>query len=97
MNFALQSISFILRRLLYHAVKSYNMGPMALLPSERKRAVDFLLLLKLHRPRLGLNPRTLGPVASTLTTRLSRMNLSLSYQYGQLKILKQRAKFSYKF
>jgi hypothetical protein len=64
------------------------MGPMALLPSEGKRAVDFLSLLKLHRPRLGLNPRTLGPVASTLTTRLSRTNLSLSYQYGQLQILK---------
>jgi hypothetical protein len=37
------------------------MGPPALLPG-------FLSPLKIHRPRPGLNPRTLGPVASTLTT-----------------------------
>jgi hypothetical protein len=37
-------------------------------PSEGRRAADFITL-KIHRPRPGLNPRTLGPVASTLTTR----------------------------
>jgi hypothetical protein len=31
------------------------------------RATDFITL-KIHRPLPGLNPRTLGPVASTLTT-----------------------------
>jgi hypothetical protein len=58
MNYASQSISFILRRVFQHAVKSYNMGL-----SEGRRAADF------YRPRPGLNLRTFGPVASTLTTR----------------------------
>jgi hypothetical protein len=40
-------------------------------PSEGRRATDFITL-KIHRPRPGLNPRTLGPVASTLTTRPPR-------------------------
>jgi hypothetical protein len=40
------------------------MGPTALLPL-RRRATDFVTL-KIHRPRPGLNPRTLDPVASTL-------------------------------
>jgi hypothetical protein len=43
------------------------MGPTALFPL-RRCAKDFITL-KIHRPRPGLNPRTLGPVASTLTTR----------------------------
>jgi hypothetical protein len=43
------------------------MGPTALL----LRAADFITF-KIHRPRPGLNPRTLGPVASTLTTRSPR-------------------------
>jgi hypothetical protein len=49
------------------------MGPTALLhfPSEGRRATDFITL-KIHRPRPVLNPRTLGPVASTLTTRPPR-------------------------
>jgi hypothetical protein len=38
---------------------------------EGVRAADFITL-KIHRPRPGLNPRTLGPVASTLTTRPQR-------------------------
>jgi hypothetical protein len=40
-------------------------------PSKGKHAMDFITL-KIHRPRPGLNPRTLGPVASTLTTRPPR-------------------------
>jgi hypothetical protein len=44
------------------------MGPTALLPLRRKLCYRFLSPLKIHRPRPGLNPQTLGPVASTLTT-----------------------------
>jgi hypothetical protein len=40
----------------------------ALLPLWRKWCSGFLSPLKIHRPRSGSNPRTLGPVASTLTT-----------------------------
>jgi hypothetical protein len=32
--------------------------------------------LKIHRPRSGSNPRTLGPVASTLTTTPPRATIS---------------------
>jgi hypothetical protein len=39
--------------------------------SEGRRTTDFITL-KIHRPRPGLNPRTLGPVASTLT-RVTRL------------------------
>jgi hypothetical protein len=45
-------------------------------PSEGRRAADFITL-KIHRPRPGLNPRTLGSVASTLTTRPPRATLLL--------------------
>jgi hypothetical protein len=31
--------------------------------------MDFIALKNPSRPRLGLNPRTLGPMASTVTTR----------------------------
>jgi hypothetical protein len=41
------------------------------LPSEGKRATEFYRP-KLIRPRPGLNPRTLGPAASTLSTRAPR-------------------------
>jgi hypothetical protein len=41
---------------------------MALLPLQKKWCSRFLLPLKIHRPRSGSNPRTLGPVVNTLTT-----------------------------
>jgi hypothetical protein len=37
-------------------------------PSEGSGAPDYYHPLKIHRPRSGTNPRTLGPVARTLTT-----------------------------
>jgi hypothetical protein len=42
------------------------MGPTALLPLRRKSCYGFLSPLKIHRPRPGLNPRTVSPVVSTL-------------------------------
>jgi hypothetical protein len=48
MNFALQSISFILHRVLAHAVKSYDMGFLALLPLQKNVCCRFLLPLKIH-------------------------------------------------
>jgi hypothetical protein len=48
------------------------MGLTAYFPSEGRRAADFIAL-KIHRPRPGMNPRTLDPVASTLTTRPPRV------------------------
>jgi hypothetical protein len=48
------------------------MGPTALLPLRRMLCYGFLSPLKINHPRPGLNPRTLGPLASTITTRLLR-------------------------
>jgi hypothetical protein len=47
---------FIPRSNFLHVVNTYSMGPTAL-----------LLALKHPSPQLGLNPRTLGPMESTLT------------------------------
>jgi hypothetical protein len=44
------------------------MGQTALLPLRRRACCRFLSPLKIHRLRAGLNPRTLGPIASTLPT-----------------------------
>jgi hypothetical protein len=44
----------------------------ALLPLRRKSCCRFLSPLKVLRPRPGLNPRTLCPMASTITSRLPR-------------------------
>jgi hypothetical protein len=42
------------------------MGPTAFLPLRRKSCFGFLSSWTSHRPRLNLNPRTLGPVTGTL-------------------------------
>jgi hypothetical protein len=54
------------------------MGPTALLPLRRTWCYGFLSPLEIHRPRSGSNPRTLGPVASTLTTSPPR---STNFKY----------------
>jgi hypothetical protein len=36
-----------------------------------------VIALKIHRPRPGLNPRTLGPMVSTITTRPPRTVVTL--------------------
>jgi hypothetical protein len=52
----------------FYAVKSYDLGPLALLPTRRKVCCKFLSSLKvLHLSRV-LKPSPLSPVASTLTT-----------------------------
>jgi hypothetical protein len=71
-EFCRRSISFILRRVLQHAVKSHDMWPTALLPLRNNSCYRFLSPLKIHRPRPGMNPRTLGPVESMITTRPPR-------------------------
>jgi hypothetical protein len=51
-----------------HVVKTYYMGPPALLPIRRKVCCGPFIAIKNPSPRPGLNPRPVGPVASTLTT-----------------------------
>jgi hypothetical protein len=59
---------FHICRVLWHAVNSYDMGPTALLPLRRKSCYGLLSPLKVYHLRSGLNPRTLGAVASTVAT-----------------------------
>jgi hypothetical protein len=54
-----------------NVLKSMTWDRQLYFPSEGRRAADFITL-KIQRPRPGLNPRTLGPMASTLTTRPPR-------------------------
>jgi hypothetical protein len=64
---------------LLHAMKSYDMGPLALLPIRRKVCCGFLSPLEVHC--LGrTNPQPLGPVASTLTTTPPRLQLVMEGQ-----------------
>jgi hypothetical protein len=44
----------------------------ALLPVRRKSCYRFLSPVKIYRSRPGFNPRTLGPMASTITITSSR-------------------------
>jgi hypothetical protein len=46
-------------------------------PKEVMRLI--LSPLKVHSPRPGLNPRTLGPVANTITTRPPRTTVKVVY------------------
>jgi hypothetical protein len=72
MNLAFEVPLFIRRNDILHAVKSYDMGPTALLPLRRKACCGFLSPLKICCLLLGLNPPTLDPMASTLTITPAR-------------------------
>jgi hypothetical protein len=50
-----------------------TMGQRLYFPSEWCNATDFISLLKIHRPWPGLNPQTLVPMVSTITTRPPRL------------------------
>jgi hypothetical protein len=65
MNVALRIFLFVLASDFLHDVRFY-MGPSALLPLRSKACYGFFVSLKNPSPMLGLNPRTLGPMASTL-------------------------------
>jgi hypothetical protein len=68
-------------------VKLYNMRPVALLSFRRKSCHRFLLPLKTHCSRLGLNPRTLGPMITiTLprTTGLPYIGITMLLDWGRV-------------
>jgi hypothetical protein len=66
-NLALQSICLYLQVNFLHAIKSYNMGPLALFPPLKVGVLWIFIALKNLSPRLSLNPQNLGPMASILT------------------------------
>lgn len=58
---------------LYHATKSYDMGPTSLLHLWMEACFEFLLPLQIHCPSLGFTLWTLCPVSSMLTVTPPRM------------------------
>jgi hypothetical protein len=54
-----------------------DIGPTALLPVWRKSFYGFLSPLKICRSLQALNPRTLGPVVSTITARPPRTTCTI--------------------
>jgi hypothetical protein len=63
-QFGLRNIFIHARKVLLHAVNLRH-GTDGFTSLRRKWCSGFLSPLKIHRPRSGSNPRTLGPVAST--------------------------------
>ena len=57
--------------------KSITRDPWLYFPSEGSHTQNFYALKKIHRPRPGLNPRTLDPVASMVTMGPPGYNNSL--------------------
>jgi hypothetical protein len=78
-NFDLQIIYFILRRVLQH------MGPMTLLHLRWKACYRFQSPLKIHRPQPGFNRRTLRPMARTLTTTQPRATINAFIKWRVLR------------
>jgi hypothetical protein len=66
------------------------MGPTALLSFRRKSCYGFLSPLKIHRHRPGLNPRTFGPMATTMTTRPPKTAFNIILQFGR-KVWREEA------
>jgi hypothetical protein len=67
-NCSLVGISIILASDILHALKFYDMGPLALLSHLKEDVLGIFITLKNLSPQPVLNPQPLGPVASTLTT-----------------------------
>jgi hypothetical protein len=69
-NVALRISLFILKRVLWHTVKYYDMRRWIYFPSKERRAAD------LYRPQLGLNPRTLCSMTGTLSITPPRTTIN---------------------
>jgi hypothetical protein len=66
-----------------HAIKSYDMGPPALLPTRNEGMLRIFIALKNPSPWPGSNRIPLGPVASTLITTPPRRLPSCERHYGR--------------
>jgi hypothetical protein len=64
-NLTLQKVFYSYLQVIFlHVVKSYNMGPLALLPLQRKMLLHIFITLRNPLPCLGLNLQTLVLVGS---------------------------------
>jgi hypothetical protein len=84
MNLALRSIFLRTSYGFLTCRKIFDMAPTALLSLRRNMCCRFLSPLKIHRPRPGFNPRTLGPMASTPAITLPRTANDDSFNSVQL-------------
>jgi hypothetical protein len=73
------------------------MRPTALLPLRRKSCYGSLWRLKIHRPRPGLNPITLGVMASMLSTRLPRVLVSVIMMSATVSMSDEQTRSDQKF
>jgi hypothetical protein len=60
----------------FYMSQIYNMGPMALLPLQRKHMLRVVITHKNPLPSARFEPASLGPMASILTTRPMRAILN---------------------
>jgi hypothetical protein len=68
LNFAYEVSLFVLVGFFNMPYKFTTWDPLSFfLPKEAVQRI--CIVIKIHRPRLGLNPRTFGPMASTLITK----------------------------
>jgi hypothetical protein len=77
-EFCLRNISIHARKVILHAVNLRHGTDGFTSPPK-----EVLSPLKIHRPRPELNPRTLDPVASTLTTSPPRATAHVKYHKSQ--------------
>jgi hypothetical protein len=87
-EFCLQESLFIPLGFLQHSVKSYDMGPTALLTLRRMSCYRLLSPIKIHRLQPGLNLRTLGTVASTITIIPARTTTETERSLHLIHLLK---------
>jgi hypothetical protein len=59
--------------------KIFRPGTDGVIPFRRKTCCGFVSPLKTHLPRPGLNPRTLGPMASRITITQPRTTCSVTF------------------
>jgi hypothetical protein len=83
--FCRRSFSFHTPQGYFTCRKFYDMGPTALLTLRRKACCGFLSPLKIHLPRQGLSPRTLGPMANMLTVIPSRTTVTTLNECMEMK------------
>jgi hypothetical protein len=86
-QFYLASISFTLTSNFFTCRKTYDMGPLALLPIQSKVCCQFLSPLKVYRLGQVCTRNPWGPAASTLTTTPLRQRPSHLQQVHKAHIM----------
>jgi hypothetical protein len=86
LEFSLRTLLVLLhaRKVLLHAVNLRHGTDGFTSPPKEVVLRIFITLKKIHRPRSGSNPRTLGPMASTLTTSPTRSTTCTQMHFNNI-------------